>query len=116
MAGAEEDAVPPHLNTVKLDLGHILTGLSECLYGVLFIQVILGSQCMGEKERAGFYCDKSITMLQSMIIDWDVKWPHAGSVTADTAANHSVKTKEWKEWRSEGGLVKIALMVHIKKK
>lgn len=21
-------------------------------------------------------------MLQSMIIDWDVKWPHAGQVTA----------------------------------
>lgn len=28
-------------------------------------------------------------MLWSMIIDWDVKWPHAGKVTADTAANHT---------------------------
>lgn len=29
-------------------------------------------------------------MPQSMIIEWDVKWPHAGNITAGTAANITV--------------------------
>ena len=32
-----------------------------------------------------------------MIIDWDVKWPHAGKVTADTAANHTVSRQKEEE-------------------
>lgn len=51
-----------------------------------------------QRSRRGFKCNKSITMLQSMIIDWKVKWPHAGKVTADTAANHTVSRQ-----RSGGG-------------
>lgn len=41
-----------------------------------------------------------------MIIDWDVKWPHAGKVTADTAANHTVSRQRSREWRRERGRVK----------
>lgn len=55
-------------------------------------------------------------MLQGMIIDWDVKWPHAGKVTADTAANHTVSRQRSREWRREGGLVKIAFIVSFHKK
>lgn len=61
-----------------------------------------------QRSRRGFKCNKSITMLQSMIIDWKVKWPHAGKVTADTAANHTVSRQRsgGGGWRSEGGRVK----------
>lgn len=45
-----------------------------------------------------------------MIIDWDVNWPHAGKVTADTAANHTVSRQRRREWRSEGGHVNMAFM------
>lgn len=55
----------------------------------LFVQEFLDSQFMGEKAAGRVYCNRSITMLQSMIIDWYVKWPHAGKVTADTVANHT---------------------------
>jgi len=41
-----------------------------------------------------------------MIIDWYVKWPHAGKVTAETAAAHTVSRQRRREWRCEGGHVK----------
>lgn len=47
-----------------------------------------------------------------MIIDWDVKWPHADKVTADTAANHTVSRQRTREW-SEGGHVNMAFMVQV---
>lgn len=47
-----------------------------------------------------------------MIIDRDVKWPHASKVTADTAANNTV-SRQRREWRSEGGHVKMAFMVYF---
>lgn len=54
MAGAEEDAVPLHLNTVKFYSDHALTSLSQCLSQFLCAQVFVDSQRMGEQERAGF--------------------------------------------------------------
>lgn len=90
VAGAEEDAVPLHLNTVKFTLT-IYWLVRESQF--LFVQVFLTVSVWVE-GASRVYCHKSITMLQSMIIDWDVKWPHADKVTADTAANHTVKTKD----------------------
>lgn len=74
-----------------------------------------GQSVYGWKEAGKVYCNKSITMLQSMIIDWDVRWPHAGKVTADTAANHSVSRQRSREWRSEGGRVKSSIFCFHKK-
>ena len=59
--------------------------LISCLFGCFWTVSV-----WMQRSRRGFKCNKSITMLQSMIIDWKVKWPHAGKVTADTAANHTV--------------------------
>lgn len=49
------------------------------------------------------YWNNSITMLRSMIIDQDVKWPHAGDVTADTAANHTVSRQREEMGMEERG-------------
>lgn len=52
-------------------------------------------------------------MLRCMIIDWDVKWPHAGKVTADPAAkSHCVKTKE-EGMARERGRVKKKEKMHL---
>lgn len=47
-AGAEEDAVPPQLNTVKFYSNHILTSSSKCRIQFQFDHMFLDSQCMGE--------------------------------------------------------------------
>lgn len=55
MAGVEEeDAVPPHLDTVRFYSDHTLTAMSQCLSHSLFVRMCLDSQCMDAKEQAGF--------------------------------------------------------------
>lgn len=84
---------------------HILTGP--------WVSVSVCSVSVWVEGASRVYCHKSITMLQSMVIDWDVKWPHADKVTAETAANHTVSRQRTREWRSEGGRVKIAFMAQV---
>lgn len=50
----EEDAVPPHLDTVRFYSDHTLTAMSQCLSHSLFVRMCLDSQCMDAKEQAGF--------------------------------------------------------------
>lgn len=89
VAGAEVDAVPLHFFFFNTILLWPYTDWSTYVSPFLFVQEFLDSQFMGEKGAGRVYCNRSITMLQSMIIDWYVKWPHAGKVTADTVANHT---------------------------
>ena len=92
MAGVEEeDAVPPHLYTVRFYSDHTLTAMFQMSVSFPVCSDVSGQSVYGcKRSRRGFKCNKSITMLQCMIIDWKVKWPHAGKVTADTAVNHIV--------------------------
>ena len=83
VAGAEEDAVPLPLSTVQVHSDHTLTGPLKRGFGRFW-------PAYGWKGAGRVYCHGSITMLHSMVIDWDVKWPHAGKVTAETAADHTV--------------------------
>lgn len=50
VAGAEEDAVPPHLNTVKIFLRPYT---DRSVHRAVLVQVCVDGQRMGEKERAG---------------------------------------------------------------